>query len=246
MLHPFLSKFVKPGWCLGLLLILLMSVPRFWLVLHANITGAYQSVSIIFVIMMVLPFLLLSREGRFRIGMQQPQQWQWILFAILLGAACSGLLFLVGQGFFGQTDRNWFAYIARTYTNLPDPLDEHSRLLFFLIYAGISMTFSPIGEEFFYRGLIHELFAVDLGDQTASIVDSSAFALVHLAHFGIIYSGGTWRFEPLAALLWVGLLFGTCLFFYRARKRSGSIWGAVSAHAGFNLGMHYFIFYWLL
>lgn len=166
--------------------------------------------------------------------------------ALIAGVACSALLFYIGQGLFGQTDRNWFAYIAQTYPHVPEILDEHSRLFFFLVYAGISMTFSPIGEELFYRGVVHEIFAADLGDRAASFIDSGAFALVHLAHFGIIYSAGEWHFVPLAALLWVGLLFGTCLLFFQARKHSGSILGAISAHAGFNLGMNYFIFYHLL
>jgi hypothetical protein len=41
-------------------------------------------------------------------------------------------------------------------------------------------------------------------------------------------------------------LFGTCLLFSVARAQSGSILGAMVAHALFNLTMNYFIFYHIL
>ena len=108
------------------------------------------------------------------------------------------------------------------------------------------MGFSPIGEEVFYRGLVHECFARSVGNRRAALVDSAAFAMVHVAHFGLVYSGQGWRFLPGPTLLWVTGLFITCLFFSVARAKSGSLVGAIVAHALFNLSMNYFIFYRIL
>jgi len=105
------------------------------------------------------------------------------------------------------------------------------------------MTFSPIGEELFYRAVIHQAFKGELGDRKAAVIDSAAFALTHLAHFGIVYAAGAWKFMPLPALLWVSAMFFTCLVFNRVRQESGSILGAILTHAGFNFGMGFLIFY---
>ena len=108
------------------------------------------------------------------------------------------------------------------------------------------MTFSPIGEELFYRGVVHQAFVRRFGENGASRIDSLAFALTHLAHFGLVYVSGVWEIYPLPALMWVGAMFIISRLFFMCKLGSGSIWGAVVAHAGFNLGMSYFIWYWIL
>jgi len=242
--RPFWNSLLRPGWRTALVLVLLWSLPRFAIVLEASRTGNYQWVSLIFLTMMAAPWVLLTKEGRRTIGIRRPRQGRWLALAFVLGALYSTGMFAVALGFFGDGEGNWFAYIARSYTNLPPVMSEADRRLFFLIYAAIGMTFSPIGEELFYRGLIHENFRCDLGERAASMYDSLAFALVHLAHFGIVYTAaGQWRFLPLPALLWVALLFGLCLTFSGYRRWSGSILGAILGHAGFNLAMNYLIFY---
>ena len=67
------------------------------------------------------------------------------------------------------------------------------------------MTFSPIGEEIFYRGIIHECFATKWNNRISSIIDSAAFSITHLAHFGIIYSLGQWKFLLIPSLLLGGV-----------------------------------------
>ncbi|MGI4736228.1 MAG: CPBP family intramembrane glutamic endopeptidase, partial [Janthinobacterium lividum] len=119
-------------------------------------------------------------------------------------------------------------------------------LSYFLVFSATSMVSSPIGEELFYQGVVHECFAPSMGDKKAALVDSAAFALVHLAHFGLVYLPGGWRLLLGPALLWVASLFGTCLLFSVARTQSGSVLGAIVAHAFFNLTMNYFIFYHIL
>lgn len=242
----FVARWFRLDWRTGTGLLLVFSLLRFALVMHANVTRSYQVVALIFVAMALLPFLVLTRAGRRQIGLTWPARWWGVLLGAALGAlSCAGLFYLT-TACFGLGEGNSLAYIARTYGNLPAVLNEQNRLVYFLIFSGPSMIFSPIGEELFYRGLVHECFAGRLGHRKASLVDSAAFALVHLAHFGLVYQEGSWHLLPGPALLWMGGLCGTCLLFSVARQRSGSVLGAMVSHALFNLTMNYFIFYHIL
>ena len=244
--RPFGAQRFRFDWKTGALLIILFTTIRFALVLHANATKSYQAVPYIFVAMLALPFVLLTRAGRQEIGLRWPTRWAGVLLGAVLGIGSCAALFYLTTLFFGFGEGNSLAYISRSYANLPSVLNEHSRLTYFLIYAGISMGFSPIGEEVFYRGFIHECFAQSVGNRRAALVDSAAFALVHVAHFGLVYSGHGWHLLPAPTLLWVASLFITCLLFSVARAKSGSLVGAMVAHALFNMTMNYFIFYLIL
>ncbi|WP_400191957.1 lysostaphin resistance A-like protein [Hymenobacter sp. B81] len=245
---PFAAARFRFGWQAGAGLIALFSLVRFALVLHANLVRSYHLVAFIFVAMMLLPLLLLTRAGRQRIGLQWPTRWSGVLLGAALGAGSCVALYYLTLLAFGRGEGNSLVYIARTYGDVAPVLNEHNRLGFFLMFTIPSLLFSPIGEELFYRGLVHECLAQDFGNRRASWLDSAAFALVHLAHFGLVYGAGApgWRLLPVPALLWVVALLGTSLLFSVARARSGSILGAIVAHAAFNLTMNYFIFYHLL
>jgi hypothetical protein len=123
---------------------------------------------------------------------------------------------------------------------------ENNRLTYFVVFSLIGITFSPIGEEILYRGLIHESFAVKTGHYYASMIDSGAFAITHLAHFGIVYVEGKWQFLVLPSILWVLLMFLVSRLFYFARQKTGSILGAIVAHAAFNLTMAWIMVYVIL
>ncbi|MCR5887005.1 CPBP family intramembrane metalloprotease [Hymenobacter sp. J193] len=246
--RAFAASWFRFTWKTGAGLVAVFTLVRFALVLHANITQSYQLVAFIFVAMVLLPFVVLTRAGRQKIGWVMPTRWSGMLLGAALGAGSCAALFYLTTFLFGVGEGNSLAYVARSYGNIAQQLNEHNRLTSFLIFSGPSMVFSPIGEELFYRGLVHECFAGRLGQRGAAVADSAAFALVHLAHFGFIYAGtgAGWRFLPGPALVWVVALFGTCLLFSVARRRSGSVVGAMVAHALFNLTMNYFIFYHLL
>ena len=107
------------------------------------------------------------------------------------------------------------------------------------------MIFSPIGEEFFFRGIVHSGFAKSIGETRASIVDSAAFALVHISHFGLLYVNNQWKFMTWPALIWILTMFLASSLFFIFKKYYGSILGEIICHAAFNLGMIYCIFYLL-
>ena len=72
-------------WKLGLALIFIFGVPRFFAVLNASKTGDYRFTSIIFVVMWILPFLLLTKQGRAEIGIKKPNNYNTILLGFVLG-----------------------------------------------------------------------------------------------------------------------------------------------------------------
>ena len=128
-------------------------------------------------------------------------------------------MYFIGDLLFGDEFRNWFVYISRTY-DAPGLDLENNRFVTFIIFAIVSMTFSPIGEEFLYRGLIHRAFVPRFGENKASIIDSLSFALTHLAHFGIVYVAGAWHLYPIGALLWVILMFLVSRVFFIVKQRT--------------------------
>lgn len=246
MLRPFWFNLFESTWILGLVLIFVWGIPRFAIVLSANVSGDYSLVSIIFLSMWIAPWIFLTKYGRSKIGLKKPIRPLWMVSGFISGALLCSIMFVIANFLFKDSVSNWFVYISNSYSNVPEDLNSSDRLIYFSIYAVISMTFSPIGEEIFYRGIIHELFATRWNDKIASIIDSAAFSITHLAHFGIIYYLGQWTFLLFPSLIWVLFLFFTSILFYIIRKKTGSILGAIISHAGFNLAMMYFIFFYIL
>lgn len=239
----YLKNKLKFNWQLGLFLILAFGIPRFIVVLSASKTGDYKLASIIFIVMWFLPFLLLSKLGRKQIGFTRPKKPSWLFFGFILGGLVCTLVWFLGNLLYGETINNWLVYISNSYQVPIDENFENVRFTYFLIFGITSMIFSPIGEELLYRGLIHRSFSTSMGENKASIIDSIAFAITHLAHFGVLFVAGNWEFRLLPALLWMLLMFITSRIFFYVKQKSGSILGAILSHAGFNLAMTYFIFY---
>ena len=144
---------------------------------------------------------------------------------------------------FQKSLENAIVYISRSYDGTRPLLTDSNKTMYFIIYAIIAMTISPIGEEIFFRGFIHENFAYKWGDNHASDADSIAFAITHLVHFGIVYVSGMWTFYFASAMVWLVSMYVVSRLFFYCRERTGSIYGAVVAHSGFNFAMTYIIFY---
>lgn len=155
-LKPFWNKFFSFNWKFGLFLILIVCIPRFIMVLNANVTGSYSSIALI----MIVSFL------------------SGILFSIIL--------YYIGDLLYGNTSNNWYNYIGRSY-NIQAELNNHDRNIYFWIFSFTGMIFSPIGEELFFRGIVHSSFAKSYGEFKASIIDSFAFAITHVSHFGLVF-----------------------------------------------------------
>jgi len=241
-LKPLWNRIFKFKWGFALVLVLVVCITRFFLVLDANKSGNYGLIGIVMLISAITPFIFLTKYGRKEIGMVKPKKYSALLIALIAGLIFSLILYYLGYNLYHNTYENWYAYIGKSY-NIPAVISVNDKAILFSIMAFTGMIFSPIGEELFFRGIVHSAFAKSIGDTKASIADSSAFALTHISHFGLVYLNSRWDFFPIPALIWVAGMFLASLIFFVFKKYSGSILGAIMCHAGFNLGMIYAIFY---
>lgn len=243
-LRPFWKKYFHFDWKFGLFLIIIICVPRFVLVLNANASGNYGSIGVIMLISAIAPFIFLSKHGRTKIGITKPKKINWLVIAFISGLFFSFLLYFWGKGLYGNTFENWYTYIGKSY-KIPQGIKPGDKVILFTIMAITGMTVSPIGEELFFRGIVHSSFANSIGEKKASFVDSSAFAIVHVSHFGLLFINNQWTFTIFPTIIWVLSMFLVSILFFLCRKYTGSILGAIICHAAFNAGMIYCIFYLL-
>ena len=241
-LRPFWNRIFNYNWKFGLFLILMVCIPRFLLVLNANATGNYSSIGLIMVISGIAPFVFLSKYGRKKAGITRPGKYKRLLPAFAAGLIVSILLYFLGHYLYGNSIENWYMYIGKSY-HIPAGIDQHNKAILFAVMTFTGMTFSPIGEELFFRGIVHSSFAKSIGENKASVVDSSAFALTHISHFGLVFIHQQWHFLTIPAIIWVSGMFLVSVLFFFFKRYTGSLAGAMICHAAFNLGMIYCIFY---
>ncbi len=241
-LRPFWNKHFKFNWKFGFFLIAVICVPRIILVLKANQSGNYAAIGGIMLLSALVPFIFLNKTGRSRIGITGTHKIGGLLLTFIAGIAFSIILYIIGKELYGGSYQNWYKYIAKSY-QIPEGISGNDKLTMFSIMAVTGMIFSPIGEELYFRGIVHGSFANSIGEKKAVIVDSLAFATTHIAHFGLVFVNDVWSFYPIPSLIWVMGMFLASVLFFRAKKLTGSLSGAIVCHAGFNLGMIYSIFY---
>jgi len=241
-LRPFWNGIFNFNWKFGLFLILIVCIPRFMLVLNANSSGDYSYIGLIMVISAILPFVFLSKYGRKNIGITKSKSYKWLLIAFISGLIFSILLYFLGESLFGNSYENWYSYIGKSY-NIPTGINNHDKAIIFALMAFSGMTFSPIGEELFFRGIVHSSFAKSVGEKKATIINSSAFAITHISHFGLVFAFNQWHFLAIPTLIWTLSMFLVSVLFTIFKKYTGSILGAMICHSAFNLGMIYCIFY---
>lgn len=243
-LKPFWSRLFDYNWKFGFFLILIICVPRFILVLKANETANYSYIGLIMTISAIAPFIFLNKSELKKIGFTKPKKYSWLLWSFLLGLGFSILLYFVGDLLYKNTIENWYVYIGKSY-NISAEISPDDKFVIFIIMAITGMIVSPIGEELFFRGIVHSSFANSFGNVKASIIDSSSFAITHISHFGLVFINNEWKLLTIPTLIWVLSMFLASILFYACRKKTGSILGAIICHSAFNLGMIYCIFYFL-
>jgi uncharacterized protein len=198
-----------------------------------------------FVLMILMPFILLNRDGRRRVGFVKSSSGKYYLLALAAGAGLALLCYGTGMMFYGTSPDNWFISIKNSYFNTFDTSGK-SVLQLFIIFTFPALLFSPFGEEIFFRGFLQEAISTKLFYGRAMVVDSLFFALIHLFHHGFVKdSAGVIRFYPLSGAIWVLLMFATAMVFAILKMKSRSIYPAIVAHAIFNLVMNVAIFYWM-
>src|SRR6188768_3324 len=134
LLRSVWQKMFSFGPFFGVALILLLGVPRFVLVLQANITGNYTLVPIIFILMWVAPLIFLTRKGRRYIGITKPRRYYWLVTSFFLGIAICFLFYFLSLMIFERNISNSFVYISKSY-NINSSLTGMDKLAYFIIYS---------------------------------------------------------------------------------------------------------------
>lgn len=187
-----------------------------------------------------LPWLLLNRNGQQAIGLRQGCHWWWFVVAGVVSLVVVVMEAVLGWMLFGNSSDNWFVsqahFLNRTIAEMPAETSLWASFWFVTIPA---MIFSPLAEEFLYRGFLLSYFSYRWTMKWAMLIQAAAFAIVHLAHYGLI------PFQPLLILYWLPSMFLAGLVFGWIAWRSGSLWSAILSHSVFNLGMHVIIFLFL-
>lgn len=227
LFRPGVSKLFSTPWVLMGILFVVHAAVRFG--------GLWNPILIPISLVMLwpLPWLLADPEGRIAMGFQKAYSLHWYLTAPLIVLVLLGLLTAVAWFLFGNSDSNWLVqhanYLEESLSPLPNNTDMVTR---FAVATLPAMLFSPLGEEFFYRGIMLSGLTKRWGLATAMVLQAAAFALVHLSHYGLK------PFQPQLILLFITSMFVVALLFGWIRYRSGSVWVAVVSHAIFNLGMN--------
>lgn len=197
-----------------------------------------------FVLMTAAPWLLLNAAGRRQIGLRAPTARFYYPVAIVCGALAALACFAIGVMLFGHGADNWYRSIAESYRGNMDTT-RMSLPQLYAIFTIPALLFSPIGEEIFFRGMLQKALEQRCSARCSTVLECAAFGLVHLCHHGLLLDAAGVHLRPLSAALWVALMFGTALMFATIRRRSGSLYPAMAAHAAFNGAMNATIFAFL-
>jgi len=191
-----------------------------------------------FIFMTLLPWILLTGQGRREIGWQWPTDRRVYGMACLVGIGAAFACFLLGLALFGRSGQNWYVSIADYYRRSLDTTGFGLGRLH-LTFTLPAMLLSPFGEEIFFRGVLQRLLEQRFSQRASTFAEASFFGLVHLCHHGV--TPGPFLLLP-SAPLWVLLMAITAWLFAWLRKSSGSLAPAILAHALFNLTMNVCIF----
>lgn len=231
LFRPTLSNLFPKAWILAVLLFDIHAFIRFG--------GLWSSllIPLSMVIIWPLPWLLSDRKNRRNLGLRSSASRSWIINGPLIAIGTLVFCFTLAWGIFGTSENNWFVQHAYTLKTSLAPIPEDTSLeAKFWIVTIPAMIFSPVGEEFLYRGYIQKSFSNEWGPKVGQIVQATAFSFVHLAHYGLM------PFQPLLILVWIPSMFLTALAFGWIVQKSKSIWPAVASHAIFNIGMNAIVF----
>lgn len=163
----------------------------------------------------------------------------WMFWGTVFGVAAAGLCAIVAAVVHGSGDLNWFHRHATALgvaaSGIPEGLSASAVFWFLTIPA---LLFSPTAEEILFRGYLLRSLSIRYSARRAVHIQAAAFALMHLAHYGL----RPW--QPGLIPVWLCSMYLVGWGLGVLRQRSGSIWPAMVAHAGFNLGMNAVTAWW--
>jgi len=243
ILRSIWARIFRRAWILNLILFIILTGIRCYGLFGP--TDARMLVMLSFFLMWFLPFIFYAKDGRNAIGIQRIQHRRWLLWGVIIAALAALVTYFIGYELYGFGADNWFISLRDSF-EIDETLMHLPRLQLFLIYTIPAILFSPLGEEFFFRGMIHTSVKKQLGVRGATVVNAVAFGGIHLLHHGFHWTSAGLQFAWVSGSLWFMMMVALSWFFTQCRLRSDSIWPAVAAHAMFNLITNVTIFWVLL
>jgi hypothetical protein len=231
-----LNRLAIPPWLLSLLVLAVLAAARFY-----SAYGPPQA-SILFLlhvlVMWTLPFLFLTRQGRRDIGLHgQGIRPVSVVLCSLAGVAGGLFIFWIGTALYGNSPDNWCVSIRDSF-RLNRMLAVMSPATAFAVIALLTLSFTPIGEEFLFRGLIQQSFTLGWNAVIATLGNGLAYGILHLLHVhGLWHDAAGFHLRLVSGAFMVLLLAGLGATFTVCRLWTGSLWCAVAAHATCNLAM---------
>ena len=197
-----------------------------------------------FCIMAMLPWLVLTANGRHQIGLVKSQRITDYIWAALWGAMAALICFSIGYLLFGNASDNWYVNIGNSYKTAMDTTGMSFWTLS-LIFTLPAILFSPIGEEIFYRGIVQKTLEQKLSVIQSTLIECILFALIHQVHHGIIKTAVGFDYLPFSGMLWFAQMLLVAWMFAWLRAKTGSIFVPIVAHMIFNITMNSTIFLFL-
>jgi uncharacterized protein len=235
-LRPFWNRLAIPPWLLALLVLAVLAAARFY-----SAFGPPQARILFLVhvlVMWTLPFLFLTRQGRRDIGLRRQGITAVALVLSSLAGVAGGLfIFWIGTALYGNSPDNWCVSIRDSF-QLNHMLAVMSPAAAFAVIVVLTISFTPVGEEFLFRGLIQQSFTLRWNAVIATLVNGFAYGLMHLLHVhGLWHDATGFHLRLASGAVMVLLLAGLGATFTLCRLWTGSLWCAVVAHAACNMAM---------
>ena len=240
-LRPFWAGFRTPPWLLSLALLAILAAARYYAVFGPPPARILYLLHL--AIMIALPFVLLTPDGRRRIGLRrQGNSLPALALSACAGAICGLTVFAVGMALYGNSADNWCLSIRDSFQieQLRPHMPSAAILAVILLPATL---LSPVAEEIFFRGILHHSFAERWNIVSATIVNGLAFGLIHLHVHGLWRDAAGFQLRLVSGALMVLLLALASAVFTLCRERTGSLYAAMAAHAACNLTMLSAVFF---
>ena len=189
------------------------------------------------IIIWPIPWLFSTKEARNGMGFKAPKSKNWFLLGPLYALVALVISTSIVWVIFGNNVNTWMVqhalYLNEALSQAPSNASMSTRFALITIPA---LMFSPFAEEFLFRGYMISGFIKIWGIRNAICIQAFAFALAHLAHYGLN------PFQPLLIAIWFPSMFFVSVVLGWIVLKSGSIWVAVLSHGLINIGMNGLVF----
>jgi hypothetical protein len=235
LLKPFWSDFAGPAWVVSLAVYAVVVLARFLAFFSP------YSLQVLFFLqaafMWAVPFIFLTPAGQRRIGLREKgTSITSILLSLFAGGGFAIIFFAMGTMLYGDSPDSWCISI-RDYLHLDEMRGLMPPLGLFALYALPAMFLNPIGEEILFRGFIRESFSERFSPAIGVIVNLALFAPMYISLHGLWRDAAGLHLRVGSAAMAVLLMVCVGGIFTACRMLTGSLWPAIAAHAGFNVGI---------